>query len=72
MNIVQRIVQKPRSIAAREWLFQIHLYTGLIAGLYAVLISVTGSALVFQPQFRDWQDREFTEVAGSGPHSPSR
>ena len=68
MNIVQRIVQKPRSIAAREWLFQIHLYTGLIAGLYAVLISVTGSALVFQPQFRDWQDREFTEVAGSGPH----
>lgn len=68
MTIFQRIVHKPRTLAPREWLFQIHLYSGLIAGLYAILIGVTGSALVFQPQMRDWLDRDLTRVAGSGPH----
>jgi uncharacterized iron-regulated membrane protein len=68
MGIAGRILHKPRSFAAREWLFQIHLYTGLAAGLYALLIGVTGSALVFQPQMRDWLDRGLTRTAGSGPH----
>ena len=68
MNLLHRIVHKPRTVAAREWLFQIHLYSGLIAGLYALLIGVTGSALVFAPQMRDWLDRDLTRVAGSGPH----
>jgi uncharacterized iron-regulated membrane protein len=68
MNLLHRIVHRPRTIAAREWLFQIHLYAGLIAGLYALLIGVTGSALVFAPQMRDWLDRDLTRVEGSGPH----
>lgn len=68
MTFLQRLLHRPRTFALREWLFQIHLYTGLVAGLYALLIGVTGSALVFQPQMRDWLDRELTEVAGSGPH----
>jgi uncharacterized iron-regulated membrane protein len=66
MSILQRVLHKPRTFAAREWLFQIHLYTGLVAGLYALLIGVTGSALVFQPQMRDWLDRDLTRVEGSG------
>src|ERR1700678_3013647 len=68
MTLLQRIVHKPRTLAPREWLFQIHLYSGLIVGLYAILIGVTGSALVFQPQMRDWLERDLTRVAGSGPH----
>jgi len=68
MGIAARVLRKPRSFAAREWLFQIHLYTGLVAGLYALIIGITGSALVFQPQMRDWLDRDLTRVNGSGPH----
>ena len=68
MSILRRIIHKPRSLAAREWLFQVHLYAGLITGLYALVIGVTGSALVFQPQMRDWLDRDLTRVAGTGAH----
>ena len=32
----------------RRWSFQIHLWTGLVTGLYLVLMSVTGSAIVFR------------------------
>jgi uncharacterized iron-regulated membrane protein len=67
-NVIKRLINRPRSLAPREWLFQIHLYTGLVAGLYALLIGVTGSALVFQPHMRDWLDRDLTRVQGSGPH----
>ena len=66
MGVLNRVLYKPRSFAAREWLFQIHLWTGLLVGLYALLIGVTGSALVFAPQMRDWMDRDLTRVSGSG------
>jgi uncharacterized iron-regulated membrane protein len=68
MGVFRRIINKPRTFALRGWLFQIHLYTGLLAGLYAIVIAVTGSALVFQTQMRDWIDRDLTRVTGSGPH----
>ena len=32
----------------RRWSFQIHLWTGLLTGAYIVLMSVTGSAIVFR------------------------
>ena len=32
----------------RRWSFQIHLWTGLVTGLYLALMSVTGSAIVFR------------------------
>jgi uncharacterized iron-regulated membrane protein len=67
MNLMRRILYKPRTIAPRAWLFQVHLYSGLVAGIYALVIGVTGSALVFQPQMRDWLDRDLKRVTGSGP-----
>ena len=66
MGVLNRILYKPHSFAAREWLFQIHLWTGLLVGLYALLIGVTGSALVLAPQLRDWMDRDMTRVSGAG------
>jgi uncharacterized iron-regulated membrane protein len=39
---------KPRQSALRKALFQIHLWSGLIAGLYVVLIGITGSILVYR------------------------
>ena len=46
-------VEHPQSVWWRKALFQVHLWTGAVIGLYVILISLTGSLLVFQ---RDLQD----------------
>jgi uncharacterized iron-regulated membrane protein len=48
MTFWQRWVTQPQALFLRKALFQIHLWTGLAIGLYIVLLSVTGSALVFR------------------------
>lgn len=66
MNFAQRLIHEPRRSAVRGWIFQIHLYSGLIAALYALLIGITGSALVFYPQMRNLQDRDLLRVQETG------
>lgn len=41
-------IDRPRNIWWRRVVFQIHLWAGVILGLYVVAISVSGSALVFE------------------------
>lgn len=48
MNLWQRWLRKPRTVLLRKVSFQLHLWVGLALGLYIVLLSVTGSALVFR------------------------
>ncbi len=47
----------------RRALFQVHLWTGLAVGLYAVAISVSGSILVYAPQLGEWAHRDLRAVA---------
>jgi uncharacterized iron-regulated membrane protein len=44
----RRWVRQPQDIWLRKALFQIHLWVGLAIGLYIVMLSVTGSALVYR------------------------
>ncbi len=46
-------LDRPQSVWWRKALFQVHLWIGAVIGLYLILISLTGSLLVFQ---RDLQD----------------
>jgi uncharacterized iron-regulated membrane protein len=50
-------VWQPQSLWLREAAFQVHLWTGIGAGLYILVIGVTGSAMVFRPEIygRYWQ-----------------
>ena len=48
MNVWQRWLQRPRTVLLRKVLFQVHLWIGVAIGLYVVLLSITGSALVFR------------------------
>jgi uncharacterized iron-regulated membrane protein len=48
MTLWQRALQTPQRIWLRRALFQIHLWTGLALGLYIVMLSVTGSVLVYR------------------------
>ena len=43
----QRWVQKPQKIWLRRAFFQVHLWSGIAVGLYILMISVTGSMLVY-------------------------
>ena len=54
MNSWQRWVQAPQTNKFRRVLFQVHLWLGIGFGLYILMISVTGSAVVLRPQFSQW------------------
>jgi uncharacterized iron-regulated membrane protein len=41
-------MRQPQATWARRALFQVHLWTGLALGLYLVMLSLTGSALVYR------------------------
>lgn len=43
----------PRGVLWRRALFQIHLWTGVITGLYLLAISISGSILVFERELMD-------------------
>lgn len=66
MNVWQRWVRQPQKVWLRRALFQVHLWTGLSVGLYMLMISVTGSALVFRAGFNALI-KPATKVAVSGP-----
>ena len=48
--------RRPHTTLARKISFQLHLWVGLAAGLYVVMLSITGSALVFRREL----DRAFS------------
>jgi uncharacterized iron-regulated membrane protein len=48
VNVWQHSLREPQSLLLRRALFQIHLWTGVVAGLYIAVISLTGSILVYR------------------------
>ncbi len=47
LNVWQRWVRQPQNIWLRRAFFQVHLWSGIGIGLYVLMISVTGSVLVY-------------------------
>jgi len=54
-------VDHPQLQPLRRALFQIHLWLGLLLGLYIVMISVTGSVVVFRADLNRWLIPQFVE-----------
>ena len=50
----QRWVRQPQGLWMRKAIFQIHLWTGIGIGLYILVISVTGSILVYSSDLYRW------------------
>lgn len=48
MGFVERWLRRPQNVWLRRAIFQVHLWTGIGLGLYVLVISVTGSALVYR------------------------
>lgn len=54
MKSWQRWIKAPQTHWLHRLLFQVHLWMGIGVGLYILLISVTGSAVVLRPEFNRW------------------
>jgi len=54
VNAWQRWVKAPGTTTFRRILFQVHLWLGIGLGLYILVISVSGSAVVLRPQINNW------------------
>ena len=48
MSVWTKWMRQPQTVWLRRAFFQIHLWTGLGLGLYLVMLSLTGSALVYR------------------------
>lgn len=54
MNGWQRWWRAPATHPLHRVLFQIHLWLGIIFGVYLLIISISGSAIVLRPQIARW------------------
>jgi len=54
MGAWQRWLKAPATLRWRRLLFQLHLWLGIGLGLYVLMISVSGSAIVMRPQINRW------------------
>ena len=54
MGTWRRWLQAPQTLWWRRALFQLHLWMGIGLGLYILMISVSGSAIVLRPQISRW------------------
>ena len=48
VTLLTRLFRQPQQVWLRRAIFQVHLWTGLALGLYVVVVSLTGSVLVYR------------------------
>src|SRR5215468_1920598 len=66
MTVWQRCVQQPQNVWLRKAIFQIHLWSGIAIGLYVLMVSVTGSIIVYRNELYAAATRDPIIVAESG------
>jgi len=67
MSAWQQWVQRPQNLWVRRALFQVHLWLGIGIGLYVLVISVTGSAVVYRRELTRKFARKPVSVVAIGP-----
>jgi uncharacterized iron-regulated membrane protein len=50
VSFLRHAVHNPRKLFLRKAIFQVHLWAGILASLYIVIIALTGSVLVFEDE----------------------
>ncbi len=61
-------MERPQRVRLRRALFQIHLWTGIAAGIYVLAVSVSGSAIVFRRELEKRAPR-IIDARGRAPLS---
>jgi uncharacterized iron-regulated membrane protein len=65
-SLLERIWQRPQNVWARRALFQIHLWSGIAVGIYLLVISVSGSVLVFRIELHNMFNHPPATLAVTG------
>jgi uncharacterized iron-regulated membrane protein len=66
MSSWERWLNRPQSLWLRKALFQVHLWTGIGIGLYVLMMSVSGSVLIYRRELAKMFSREPRITAGPG------
>ena len=66
MTAWRRWVERPQGLWVRKALFQIHLWVGVGIGLYVLVISISGSAIVYRREIARKYSRRAVVIAASG------
>src|SRR5690348_1863325 len=67
MSSVERWLRHPQGVWLRKALFQVHLWTGLILALYVLVMSLTGTILIYRRELVKAFSNQPRIVAGPGP-----
>jgi len=67
-SVWQRWLRQPQNVWLRKALFQVHLWSGIGIGLYVLMISVTGSVLVYRNELYVAATRKPVISTSSSPH----
>jgi uncharacterized iron-regulated membrane protein len=54
LTLWRTYLQRPKTTWFRRAVFQVHLWTGMLLGLYVVVVCASGSAIVFRNDLYDW------------------
>ena len=66
MTLWQRWIRQPQTVGLRKAIFQVHMWSGLGVGLYVLLVSVTGSVLVWRNELAEAATRDPIILSGPG------
>jgi uncharacterized iron-regulated membrane protein len=67
MTYLQRWVSQPQTVWLRKAIFQLHLWSGIGIGLYVLLVSVTGSIVVYRNELYEAATPKPIQLTVSGP-----
>lgn len=67
MSLAERWLHHPQGFALRRAIFQIHLWSGLILALYVLVMSVSGTVLIYRRELSQVFSAEPRVAAGPGP-----
>jgi uncharacterized iron-regulated membrane protein len=67
MTYLQRWISHPQGVWLRKAFFQLHMWSGIGIGLYVLLVSVTGSIVVYRNELFVAATRDPIVVTPSGP-----
>src|SRR5260370_14448299 len=67
MSSWEKLLNRPQSLWLRKALFQVHLWTGIGIGLYVLLMSVSGTVLVYRRELAKAFSHEPRIIVGPGP-----
>lgn len=49
MPVLQTILERPRHWRGRRWLFQLHMWAGVLTAIYVIVSSITGCLMMLHP-----------------------